>query len=125
MDSYKKLKQALGQHSIESYPNECVGIITNSFEYIKCKNVSSDPKNTFVLDPAALVQYDGNIWGIFHSHPGSDNPIPSTEDKASAAFSCYKFLVGFGDKLFIYWLDEKVDGLKFEPFEEKHVVSDN
>jgi len=125
MDKYNKLKEDMGKHSIESYPNECVGIVTKDFEYIKCKNVSNDPKNTFILDPAALVEYDNHIWGIFHSHPGSDNPIPSTEDKASAAFKHYKFLVGFADKIFIYWLDTNVDALKFEPFEEKHVVSDN
>ena len=39
------------------------------------------PKETFYLDPAALVKHDGNIWGVFHSHPGQENPIPSEEDK--------------------------------------------
>lgn len=123
MDKFEQLKQQMGQHSLESYPNECVGIVTKDFDYIKCKNVSTDPKNTFILDPAALVEHDGNIWAIFHSHPGSDNPIPSKEDKSSAAFSYYKFLVGFADKIFIYWLDKNVDALMFEPFKEKHIAS--
>jgi proteasome lid subunit RPN8/RPN11 len=125
MHKFEKLIQDMGQHSIESYPNECVGIITNNYEYIKCKNVSDDPKNTFILDPVALVKYDNNIWGIFHSHPGSDNPIPSKEDKTSAAFAEYKFLVGFADKIFIYWLDKRIEALRFEPFEEKHIVNNS
>lgn len=125
MDKFEQLKQDMGKHSLECYPNECVGIITRDYKYIKCKNVSNDPKNTFLLDPVALVKYDGDIWGIFHSHPGSDNPIPSIEDKTSAAFSCYKFLVGFADNIFVYWLDKRIDALRFEPFEEAHIVNND
>lgn len=122
MEKYNQLVQQLGQHSISEYPNECVGIITKDFRYIPCKNISDNPRETFFLDPKDLVLHDGNIWGIFHSHPGSDNPIPSVEDKTSAAFSHYKFLVGFGDKIFIYWLDKRVNALKFEPFKEHHIA---
>jgi proteasome lid subunit RPN8/RPN11 len=123
MEQFEALIKELGAHSIQEYPNECVGIITKDFQYIRCKNISDLPKTTFILDPAALVKHDGNIWGIFHSHPGSDNPIPSIEDKTSAAFSQYKFLVGFSTKIFIYWLDKRVNALKFEPFEERHIAS--
>ena len=110
-------------HATKEYPRECVGIITKDFKYIPCKNISDMPKLTFYLDPAALVEHDGNIWGIFHSHPGDDNPIPSSEDKVSAAFNVYKFLVGFDNKFYIYWYDKNVDALKYAPFEEKHLVS--
>lgn len=120
-----KLLADMNKHSLHEYPKECVGIITNDFKYIPCKNISDKPKSTFFLDPADLVRHDGNIWGIFHSHPGSDNPIPSSEDKASAAFSNYKFLVGFNNKFYIYWYDSNVDALKFEKFEESHLVSNN
>ena len=78
---------------------------------IPCTNISLEPKLTFILDPADLVKHDGNIWGIFHSHPGDENPIPSKEDKVSAAFQEYKFLVGFSNKFFIYWLDQNLDAL--------------
>lgn len=125
MERYEELKHSMNSHALKDYPRECVGIITNDYEYIPCKNISDMPKTTFFLDPADLVRHDGNIWGIFHSHPGSDNPIPSREDKVSAAFNQYKFLVGFNNKFYIYWYDQAVDALKFERFEEKHIVSDH
>jgi len=115
----------MNKHAMVDYPRECVGIVTKDFDYIPCKNVSLQPKIAFVLDPADLVENDGNIWGIFHSHPGEENPIPSKEDKISAAFQEYKFLVGFNNKFFIYWLDDKLDVLKFDEFKEDHLVSYN
>jgi len=123
MQEYIKLLEDMGKHSIIEYPNECVGIITKDFKYIPCRNISDNPKITFFLDPAALVEHDGNILGIFHSHPGEEVPIPSKEDKISAAFNEYKFIVGFKDKFFIYWIDKTLDILKFMPLEEKHLVS--
>lgn len=122
---YIKLLDDMNNHALREYPRECVGIVTKDFEYIPCKNISDRPKYTFFLDPADLVRYDGNIWGVFHSHPGSDNPLPSSEDKTSAAFNEYKFLVGFNNKFYIYWYDVNVDALKFEKLEEKHFVSHN
>lgn len=120
---YDQLKQDMNNHALREYPRECVGIIARDFKYIPCKNISDNPKLTFYLDPADLVRHDGNIWGIFHSHPGSDNPIPSSEDKTSAAFQEYKFLVGFNNKFYIYWYDRAVDALRYTQFEEKHLVS--
>lgn len=122
---YVKLLEDMNNHALRDYPRECVGIITKDFTYIPCKNISDNPKNTFFLDPADLVRYDGSIWGIFHSHPGSDNPLPSSEDKISAAFSEYRFFVGFNNKFYTYWYDKNVDALKFEKVEEKHFVSNN
>jgi proteasome lid subunit RPN8/RPN11 len=122
---YLKLLNDMNNHALRDYPRECVGIITKDFNYIPANNISDKPRFTFFLDPADLLKHDGNIWGIFHSHPGSDNPIPSSEDKISAAFSEYKFLVGFNNKFFIYWYDKNVDALKFEKLEEKHFVSND
>jgi len=123
MEIFNKLKQDMNDHALKDYPRECVGIITKDFKYIPCRNISDMPKITFYLDPAALIKHDGNIWGIFHSHPGDTNPIPSKEDKISAAFNEYKFLVGFDNKFYIYWLDKKLDALMYEPLEEKHIAS--
>ena len=123
MERFTKLKEDMNAHSMQDYPRECVGIITNDFTYIPCKNTSPFPKDTFILDHAALVKYDENIWGIFHSHPGDENPLPSKEDKVSAAFQEYKFLVGFNNKFFLYWLDSNVDALMFDEFKEEHLVN--
>ena len=125
MERFNKLKEEMNNHALRDYPRECVGIITNDFEYVPCTNISDQPKTTFLLDPADLVLNDGNIWGIFHSHPGEENPIPSSEDKTSAAFQEYKFLVGFNNKFFIYYLDKNLDALIFDKFEEKHLVSNS
>jgi len=125
MERFNELREAMNAHALRDYPRESVGIITNSFEYIPCTNISLEPKLTFVLDPADLVKHDGNIWGIFHSHPGDENPIPSKEDKVSAAFQEYKFLVGFNNKFFIYWLDQNLDALIFDKFEEKHLAGNS
>jgi proteasome lid subunit RPN8/RPN11 len=125
MERFDELTEAMNAHALRDYPREAVGIITNDFEYIPCTNISLEPKLTFVLDPADLVKHDGNIWGIFHSHPGDENPIPSKEDKVSAAFQEYKFLVGFNNKFFIYWLDQNLDALIFDKFEEKHLAGNS
>ena len=125
MGRIDSIKQKMNDHAMREYPRECVGIITKDFDYIPCRNLSDMPKITFYLDPAALVRHDGNIWGIFHSHPGDDNPIPSSEDKLSAAFNQYKFIVGFNNKFFIYWFEKNINALKFEPLEEKHLVNNN
>ena len=123
MERFLKLKEDMNAHAMLDYPRECVGIITKNFKYIPCKNISDEPKLTFILDPADLVRNDGNIWGIFHSHPGDEKPIPSKEDKVSAAFQEYKFLVGFGNNFNIYWLDKRVDALIFDEFKEEHLAN--
>lgn len=122
MDSLTNLKNKMNNHAMSEYPKEAVGIITMDFTYVPCKNISDTPLTNFYLDPAAFMKYDNNIWGIFHSHPGDTNPIPSSEDKVSAAFNQYKFIVGFDNKFFIYWYDKEVDALKFDKFEEKHIA---
>ncbi len=123
MERFIKLKEDMNAHCMLDYPRECVGIVTKDFTYIPCTNISPAPKDSFILDPADLVRHDENIWGIFHSHPGDENPIPSKEDKVSAAFQEYRFLVGFDNKFYIYWLDHNVDALIFDEFKEEHLVN--
>lgn len=123
MEKFNKLLEDMNNHALRDYPREAVGIITKDFDYVPCENISDYPLTTFILDPAALVKYDGNIWGIFHSHPGDENPIPSSEDKESASFQQYKFLVGFNSKFNIYWYDKNLDALMFDQFEERHLVN--
>ncbi len=118
MTKVLKLVEAMGQHSISEFPKEACGIITKSFEYIPCKNISKNPKTSFVIDPIAILANDGNIFGFFHSHPGSSDPIPSSRDAASALFAEYTFVVGFGTNFYKYWLEDS--NLKFEKLNENH-----
>ena len=122
MDWYTTLTNDMNNHALRDYPREAVGIILKDFTYIPCKNLSTAPLYSFVLDPVAFIKYDNNIWGIFHSHPGADKPIPSKDDKVSAAFQEYKFLVGFNNEFYIYWMDSKVDALKFDQLRKEHCV---
>ena len=122
MDWYAKLKEDMNNHALRDYPKEAVGIILKDFTYVPCKNISTTPKNDFILDPIVFITYEDNIWGIFHSHPGADKPIPSKDDKVSAAFQEYKFLVGFNNEFYIYWMDSKVDALKFDKLRKEHCV---
>ena len=122
MDWYTTLTNDMNNHALRDYPREAVGIILKDFTYIPCKNLSTAPLYSFVLDPVVFIKYDNNIWGIFHSHPGADKPIPSKDDKVSAAFQEYKFLVGFNNEFYIYWMDSKVDALKFDQLRKEHCV---
>ena len=122
MDWYTTLTNDMNNHALRDYPREAVGIILKDFTYVPCKNLSTAPTYSFVLDPVAFITYDNNIWGIFHSHPGADKPIPSKDDKVSAAFQEYKFLVGFNNEFYIYWMDSKVDALKFDKLRKEHCV---
>jgi proteasome lid subunit RPN8/RPN11 len=106
-------------HSIRDYPKEACGIITKDFTYIPCNNISNRPKTSFVIDPLAILEHEENIWGFYHSHPGSSDPIPSKRDLDSTLFTEYKFLVGFANNTYIYWLNETSE-LSFEKFNESH-----
>ena len=120
MDRFTNLKEDMNNHALRDYPREAVGVILKNFTYVPCKNISHAPKDSFILDPATFVRHDNDIWGIFHSHPGSDKPIPSQDDKVSAAFQQYKFLVGFNNKFYIYWMENKIDALKFDELRKDH-----
>lgn len=118
---FTSLCEAMGSHAMLEYPRECCGIITNSFEYRSARNISAKPKTSFIVDPIDILKHEDHIWGFFHSHPGSEDPIPSKQDLYSTVFSEYKFIVGFGNKFYIYWLDN--DSLSFEEFNESHCTT--
>ena len=79
------------------YPLRNLNLVKNLFIFF---NIAIRSLILSKFKAFCLVRNDNNIWGIFHSHPGEDNPIPSREDKVSAAFQEYKFLVGFNNKFF-------------------------
>lgn len=119
---FQDLIADMSRHSLADYPAEACGIITTDFTYIPCKNISNHPKKTFILDPVAIYENEDRIWGFFHSHPGDENPLPSEQDLKATIFKEYKFVVGFRDKFYIYWIDKF---LRYEPFELKHLNVQN
>lgn len=119
MSKFEQLLISMGNHSLSEYPKEACGIITKSLEYIPARNVSKAPKNSFIVDPICILEHYDNIWGFFHSHPGSTDPIPSAKDLASTVFDEYNFIVGFGNNFYKYW---SLNGeLRFERLNENHI----
>lgn len=121
MGIFQQLVTDMGKHAQAEYPKECCGLITKAFKYVPCKNISPFPKDSFIVDPETLLEYEDNCWGIFHSHPGDENPIPSEEDKRGAVFEEFNFVVGFNNKFYIYWLDKAIDAIRFDEFKDKHL----
>lgn len=71
-------------HAKTEFPKEACGLVVQTgttAEYFPCHNLSSDPENEFILDPADYVKarHLGTILCIVHSH--SDNCIPSQFDE--------------------------------------------
>lgn len=118
MTKEQKLLNDMGTHSISEFPKEACGIITKELMYIPCRNISKNPKTSFIIDPIDIYKNIDNILGFFHSHPGSSDPIPSTRDAESAMFSEYLFVVGFGTKFYRYWLEDKK--IRFETINENY-----
>lgn len=112
------LLTAMSRHAQSEYPKEACGIITTSFEYLPVKNISPNPKKSFIVDPISILQNRDSIYGFFHSHPGSQDPIPSSQDLSSTAFDEYLFVVGFGDKFYRYWSENSE--LRFETLNASH-----
>ncbi len=116
--TWNNLLELMGQHSMVEYPKECCGIITKDLDYIPCKNLSQSPKSSFILDPAKYLEYEDQILAIYHSHPGSSDPFPSSNDMINSILSEYKFIVGFNNQFYIYWLDNT--SIVFEKLNENH-----
>lgn len=115
---FNNLITELKHFSLIDYPKEACGLILKDFTYIPSKNMSFYPKHSFIIDPYLINKHIDNIWGIFHSHPGDKNPIPSEKDLQHTVFDEFKFIVGFDNKFFIYWVEKGI--LKYEPFTENH-----
>jgi proteasome lid subunit RPN8/RPN11 len=118
MSKYDELLTAMGTHSLAQFPNEACGIITKDLGYVPCRNISSTPRTSFIIDPLAILKHENDILGFFHSHPGASDPIPSTKDLPSTAFYEYLFVVGFGTNFYKYWHED--NRIKFEKLNENH-----
>ena len=121
MEKLQFLKEEFKKHSLKEYPNEACGIITKDFKYIPCKNISKDPINSFVLDPLALLKYEDNCWGFFHSHP-DEAPTPSILDGKKIADEEYTYLVGWEDDVFVYWYDKDIQSTRFKKLQEEMLL---
>ena len=81
--------EALRQHSVAEYPNECCGVLLGRMDMsgrvitaaVRCQNVSAESlHNRYEISPKELVhiqraarEHDDEILGFYHSHP--DHPV--------------------------------------------------
>lgn len=72
---------AIKEHALNSYPNECCGVIKNDI-YVPCENKHKQPKNNFKIDHEIIAQ--SGIDAIVHSHTNGRN-WPSEIDLRSQA----------------------------------------
>lgn len=82
------IKKQIIDHAKEEYPKESCGFIltypkSNRYGYFPVKNISSTPKESFIIDSRAWINTpkDSLIFSIVHSHPNSDIS-PSEADYA-------------------------------------------
>lgn len=70
-----KHKKLIKEEAIKSFPKECCGFILNDNSLIICENESSNPENTFSINPEKILEnLNKGIKLIFHSHPkGTEN----------------------------------------------------
>ena len=70
---------------------------------LPCGNVAADPRDSFEIDPVALIAAHRAARaggpapiGHYHSHPGGA-PIPSARDAAAAQPGSYWIIIGSGE----------------------------
>jgi len=120
---FNELVTSMGKYAQSQYPFEACGIITKTFKFIPSKNLSNKPRHSFMLDPLLFIEYDDNIWGIFHSHPDSKHIEPSEQDLKQLIYKDLKFVLGVQNKMFIYWYDWKKSIKRLEELHENHFKS--
>lgn len=78
------------EHLEKEYPNEGCGVVLNKRGkkvWVPCKNISSDPENSFEIDSKDYMraQLQGDIYAIVHSHPDASSE-PSEHDRKASDF---------------------------------------
>ena len=97
-------------HAREVSPAECCGLISSSHHgesqtIYRLRNVAADPLTAYEAAPEELFaaqrlmrERGEHLLGIYHSHPRSDDPVPSETDVRLAYYpSAIYFIIGFKD----------------------------
>lgn len=80
----KTVLEAAEKHARAEFPREACGLVVvkrGRRAYIPCANAAKTPEEHFVIAPEdfAAAEEQGEVVGIFHSHPNA-GPQPSTAD---------------------------------------------
>lgn len=95
-------------HAREANPAECCGLIGAADEHLarsvyRASNVAPDPLVGYEIAVRELLyaqrmmrERGEELWGIYHSHPRSGDPVPSETDVRLAYYpSAVYFIIGF------------------------------
>lgn len=82
MLNHNDLEEVMRQQAELNYPNESCGVVVSAGKkaiIIPCKNIASDPRNYFRIDPHDYVKAanQGEVIGIWHTHvelPANPSP---------------------------------------------------
>jgi len=117
---FNSLLVSMGKYAQSEYPLESCGIITLDFKFIPSKNISNNPRHSFIIDPIIINENDDNIWGIFHSHTDEKFKTPSELDLSLTIYSDIKFILFNNKDFYIYWFDTEKNIKRYEKFNESH-----
>ena len=79
------MKAEILQHAKDEFPRECCGlvaVIKGRRKYFRCQNIAETPDEHFILSGWNVVEDQGEVVAIVHSHPKT-NPEPSVADKVA------------------------------------------
>jgi proteasome lid subunit RPN8/RPN11 len=95
-------------HAREANPAECCGLIGGTDDgrarsVYRASNVAPDPLVGYEISVGELLaaqrlmrERGEELWGIYHSHPRSIDPVPSETDVRLAYYpSAVYFIIGF------------------------------
>lgn len=83
------------RHLLEFYADtgpERVGVILHNGVVIEVENKAENPDESFDVDPQVMIEYEDQIKGTFHTHPGASAQL-SGEDYQ--AFSNWRKLIHY------------------------------
>jgi|10_taG_2_1085330.scaffolds.fasta_scaffold00617_3 proteasome lid subunit RPN8/RPN11 len=85
----KKIKKNIKRHSLETFPNECCGIISlvnGKHQLIKCENVARDRQNNFQISARDYLKASrqGGVKAYYHSHTDDSKGGFSEMDKKNS-----------------------------------------
>lgn len=102
------LLREIYDHTEESYPNECCGLLVGTTDehqnhtvhaFRKCKNLNTErARDRYLMDPLDQLrvqrEFDGSPWdiiGVYHSHP--DHPSRASQTDTDAAHAGYSYVI--------------------------------
>jgi len=94
--------EEIQEHFEKEYPKEGCGVIAiveGKRKWFPCKNVASNPKDTFVMcsEDYLNVKRQADIYAIVHSHPSNDNKASKHDKDTCNALGIQYYIFSYPD----------------------------